>query len=132
MFNSGLTTSFLISAIRKKNENKKAWLWNLQLPSKQQHVPQKLSVRGHGKTAPDPPGFPVLRKSSTDLNCPVSFQSALQDSELSQPPGDEHSTKKSPQENSVARAGGQHVSDHLPAAVQPDGSESPLTAGPAR
>ncbi|XP_042719747.1 transforming acidic coiled-coil-containing protein 2 isoform X3 [Lagopus leucura] len=58
-------------------------------------------------------------------------QSALQDSELSQPPGDEHSTKRSPQENSVARAGGQHVSDQLPAAVQPDGSESPLTAGPA-
>uniref|UniRef100_A0A8C3PZ92 Transforming acidic coiled-coil containing protein 2 n=1 Tax=Chrysolophus pictus TaxID=9089 RepID=A0A8C3PZ92_CHRPC len=64
-------------------------------------------------------------------NSSVENQSALQDSELGQLPGDGHSTKRSPQENSVARAGGQHVSDRLPAAVQLDGSESPLTAGPA-
>uniref|UniRef100_A0A669PQM0 Transforming acidic coiled-coil containing protein 2 n=1 Tax=Phasianus colchicus TaxID=9054 RepID=A0A669PQM0_PHACC len=64
-------------------------------------------------------------------NSSVENQSALQDSELGQLPGDGHSTKRSPQENSVARAGGQHVSDCLPAAVQLDGSESPLTAGPA-
>ncbi|XP_021255929.1 transforming acidic coiled-coil-containing protein 2 isoform X1 [Numida meleagris] len=64
-------------------------------------------------------------------NSSAENQSALQDSELGKPPGDGHDTKRSPQESRVGRAGGQHVSDHPPAAVQPDRSEAPLTPGTA-
>ncbi|XP_032301432.1 transforming acidic coiled-coil-containing protein 2 isoform X4 [Coturnix japonica] len=64
-------------------------------------------------------------------NSSAENQSALQDSELGQPLGDEHGTKRSPQESSEARAGGRDISDCLPAAAQPNGSESPLTAEPA-
>lgn len=95
-------------------------------------MPQELPVRGHSRTLSGSPGFPALQKSNVDLNCPVSFQSALQDSELGQLPGDGHSPQRSPQENNVAEAEGQHISDCLPAAVQPHGRESPLTAEPAR
>ncbi|XP_074015065.1 transforming acidic coiled-coil-containing protein 2 [Numenius arquata] len=57
-------------------------------------------------------------------------QSAPQDSELGQPPGHGHGLKRSPQENSVGRSGGQDISDLLPAAVQPAGSMSPSIPGP--
>ncbi|XP_014800774.1 PREDICTED: transforming acidic coiled-coil-containing protein 2 isoform X2 [Calidris pugnax] len=56
-------------------------------------------------------------------------QSTPQDSELGQPPGHGHGLKRSPQENSEERSGGQDISD-LPAAVQPPGSVSPTTPGP--
>ncbi|KAM9611708.1 transforming acidic coiled-coil-containing protein 2 isoform 1-T1 [Morphnus guianensis] len=57
-------------------------------------------------------------------------QSAPQDSELGQPPGNGHSLKRSPQENSVERSGGQDISDLLPAAVQLAESISPSIPGP--
>ncbi|XP_069653247.1 transforming acidic coiled-coil-containing protein 2 isoform X10 [Haliaeetus albicilla] len=57
-------------------------------------------------------------------------QSAPQDSELGQPPGNGHSLKRSPQENSVEGSGGQDISDLLPAAVQLSESISPSIPGP--
>ncbi|XP_074446345.1 transforming acidic coiled-coil-containing protein 2 isoform X4 [Larus michahellis] len=57
-------------------------------------------------------------------------QSAPQDSELGQPPGNGHGLKRSPQENSVERSGGQDISNLLPAAVQLAESISPSIPGP--
>ncbi|KAM6264706.1 transforming acidic coiled-coil-containing protein 2 isoform 10-T14 [Spheniscus humboldti] len=56
-------------------------------------------------------------------------QSAPQDSELGQPPGNGHGLKRTPQENSIERSGGQDVSDLL-AAVQLAESISPSIPGP--
>ncbi|KAM9285454.1 transforming acidic coiled-coil-containing protein 2 [Morus bassanus] len=57
-------------------------------------------------------------------------QSTPQDSELGQPSGNGHSLKRSPQENSIERSGGQDISDLLPAAVQLAESISPSIPGP--
>ncbi|KAM6130086.1 transforming acidic coiled-coil-containing protein 2 [Phoenicopterus ruber ruber] len=57
-------------------------------------------------------------------------QSTPQDSELGQPPGNGHSFKRSPQENSIEGSGGQDISDLLPAAVQLAESISPSIPGP--
>ncbi|KAM6092289.1 transforming acidic coiled-coil-containing protein 2 isoform 3-T3 [Theristicus caerulescens] len=57
-------------------------------------------------------------------------QSAPEDSELGQPPGNGHGLKRSPQENSVERSGGQDISDLLPAAVQLAESISPSIPAP--
>ncbi|XP_010161384.1 uncharacterized protein LOC104521167, partial [Antrostomus carolinensis] len=55
--------------------------------------------------------------------------STPQDSELGQPPGNEHGLKRSPQEKSIERSGGQDISDHFPAAVQLVESISPSIPG---
>ncbi|XP_051656322.1 transforming acidic coiled-coil-containing protein 2 isoform X3 [Manacus candei] len=57
-------------------------------------------------------------------------QNAPQDSELGQPPGDGHSTKRSPQDNSTERSGGQDISDPPPAAVPPAESKTSSMPGP--
>ncbi|XP_009276204.1 PREDICTED: transforming acidic coiled-coil-containing protein 2 isoform X3 [Aptenodytes forsteri] len=62
-------------------------------------------------------------------NSSAEDQSAPQDSELGQPPGNGHGLKRTPQENSIERSGGQDISD-LPAAVQLAESISPSIPGP--
>ncbi|XP_051475265.1 transforming acidic coiled-coil-containing protein 2 isoform X3 [Apus apus] len=64
-------------------------------------------------------------------NSSAENQSAPQDSELGQPPGNGQGLKSSPQETSIERSGGQDCSDLLPAAVQLAESISPSTPGPA-
>ncbi|KAM9010601.1 transforming acidic coiled-coil-containing protein 2 isoform 2-T2 [Ara ararauna] len=62
-------------------------------------------------------------------NSSAENQSAPQDSELGRPPGNGHGLKRSPQENSPERPGGQDISD-LPAAVQLAESISPSIPRP--
>ncbi|KAM6415993.1 transforming acidic coiled-coil-containing protein 2 isoform 2-T4 [Rhynochetos jubatus] len=62
-------------------------------------------------------------------NSSAENQSPPQDSELDQPPGNGHSLKRSPQENSVERSGGQDISD-LPAAAHLAESISPALPEP--
>ncbi|XP_026707352.1 transforming acidic coiled-coil-containing protein 2 [Athene cunicularia] len=60
-------------------------------------------------------------------NSSAENQSAPQDSELGEPPGNGHGLKRSPQENSTERSGGQDISDLLPAAVQlPESTSSSI------
>ncbi|XP_010124726.1 PREDICTED: uncharacterized protein LOC104484362, partial [Chlamydotis macqueenii] len=56
--------------------------------------------------------------------------SAPEGSELGQTPGNGHGFKKSPQENSIERSGGQDISDFLPTAGQLTESTSPSIPGP--
>ncbi|XP_071605681.1 transforming acidic coiled-coil-containing protein 2 isoform X5 [Heliangelus exortis] len=63
-------------------------------------------------------------------NSNAENQSTPQDSELGQPPGSGNSLKRSPQENSIDRSGGQDISDLLPATVQLSESTSPSILGP--
>ncbi|RLW02257.1 hypothetical protein DV515_00007433 [Chloebia gouldiae] len=55
-----------------------------------------------------------------------------QDSELGQPPGNDHNFKRSPEKTRTAKAGGQDTSDPVAAAVPLAESFSPSTAGPTR
>ncbi|XP_067155717.1 transforming acidic coiled-coil-containing protein 2 [Apteryx mantelli] len=57
-------------------------------------------------------------------------QSSPQDSESGQLPGNGQDIKRSTQEKSIERSGGQNISDHLPAAVPLAESISPLNPGP--
>ncbi|XP_075360524.1 transforming acidic coiled-coil-containing protein 2 isoform X3 [Mycteria americana] len=57
-------------------------------------------------------------------------QSTPQDSELGQPAGNGHGLKRTPQENSIERSGGQDISDLLPAAAQLAEGISPSTPEP--
>ncbi|XP_030309573.1 transforming acidic coiled-coil-containing protein 2 isoform X3 [Calypte anna] len=63
-------------------------------------------------------------------NSNAENQSSPQDSELGQPPGSGNTLKRSPQENSIERSGGQDSSDLLPATVQLSESKSPSVPGP--
>ncbi|XP_025970751.2 transforming acidic coiled-coil-containing protein 2 isoform X3 [Dromaius novaehollandiae] len=63
-------------------------------------------------------------------NSNAENQGSPQDSESGQLPGNGQDIKRSTQEKSVERSGGQSISDHLPAAVPLAESISPLNPGP--
>ncbi|RMC11307.1 hypothetical protein DUI87_11426 [Hirundo rustica rustica] len=70
----------------------------------------------------------ALAKTVLTENC----KNTPQDSELGQPPGNDHSLKWSPQKKSREKSGGQDISDPLAAAVPLAESLSPSIPGPTR